>query len=256
MGTLNFKPAKSRRAFDEITSQVRDLVRRGELAAGDRLPSESKLADQFRVSRNTVREAMRMLQVAGLVELRPGASGGAFVARANPHRVAVNISDMLDLSDFSFTDLTEARAGVELTVVRLACERRDADDLAAMEQNIELVAELTREGRLDERALANVEFDNLLAAATKNPVLIAFMRSITAVSQEVVLRLGVTEGDVVLRSHRLVLKHVRAQDADAAAAEMQRHINRIHKHWVDGQYSLKATANRRSDGSDQSLRSD
>jgi GntR family transcriptional repressor for pyruvate dehydrogenase complex len=234
-----FRPAQPRRAFDEITSQVRDLVRRGELATGDRLPSERALAEQFQVSRNTVREAMRMLEVAGLVELRRGASGGAFIARANPHRVALDISDMIGLSVFSFTDLAEARLGVESVVVRLACERRDDDDLAAMEHNIELVALLTQEGKLQERAAANVEFDNLLAAAAKNPVLTAFMRSISAVSREVVNTLGVTEGDVVLRSHRLVLKHVRARNADAAVAELERHVNRIHKHWVDGEYSRK-----------------
>jgi GntR family transcriptional regulator, transcriptional repressor for pyruvate dehydrogenase complex len=237
-----FRPAQPRRAFDEITSQVRDLVRRGELTAGDRLPSERALAEQFLVSRNTVREAMRMLEVAGLVELRRGATGGAFIAQANPNRVAVNISDMIGLSVFSFTDLAEARLGVESVIVRLACERRDDDDLAAMTHNIELVAELTKEGKLQERGALNVEFDNLLAAAAKNPVLNAFMRSISAVSREVMSTLGVTKGDVVLRSHRLILKHVRARDADAAVAELQRHINRVHKHWVDGEDSLKMRA--------------
>ena len=237
-----FRPAQPRRAFDEITSQVRDLVRRGELTAGDRLPSERALAEQFLVSRNTVREAMRMLEVAGLIELRRGATGGAFIAQANPHRVAVNISDMIGLSVFSFTDLAEARLGVESVIVRLACQRRDDDDLAAMAHNLELVAKLTKEGKLQERAAANVEFDNLLATAAKNPVLTAFMRSISAVSREVVSTLGVTKGDVVLRSHRLILKHVRARDADAAVAELQRHINRVHKHWVDGEDSLKMRA--------------
>lgn len=215
------------------------MVRRGELTPGDRLPSERALADQFLVSRNTVREAMRMLEVAGLIELRRGASGGAFIAQADPRRVAVNISDMLDLSEFSFTDLAEARLGVESVVVRLACERRDADDLAALEANIAMAVQLTREGKLPERASVHVEFDSLLAMATKNPVLIAFMRSISAVSREVVNTLGVTQGDLVVRSHRAILKHVRAQNADAAVAELEKHVTRIHKHWVDGDYSRR-----------------
>ena len=241
MTTPKFTPAHPRRAFDEITSQIRELVQRGELSTGDRLPSERALAEQFAVSRNTVREAMRMLEVAGLVELRRGATGGAFIAHADPRRVAVNISDMLRLSDFSFTDLSEARDGVESFIVRLACERRDEADLSALEDNIALVANLTEAGRLSERASANVEFDNLLAAASKNPLLIAFMTSISAASREVVHMLGVTGGDVVLRSHRLVLTHVRSRDADAAVAEIQRHIRRMHKHWVDGRYGRAET---------------
>jgi GntR family transcriptional regulator, transcriptional repressor for pyruvate dehydrogenase complex len=237
--TPRFRPARPRRAFDEITSQVREMVRRGELSPGDRLPSERALAEQFLVSRNTVREAMRMLEVVGLVELRRGATGGAFIAQADPRRVAVNISDMLDLSAFSFTDLAEARLEVESSVIRLACERRDDDDLAALEANIALAVQLTAEGQFPERASVHVEFDNLLASAAKNPVLIAFMRSISTVSREVVNSLGVTQGDIVVRAHRAILKHVRSRDADAAVAELKKHVTRIHKHWVDGEYSRK-----------------
>jgi GntR family transcriptional regulator, transcriptional repressor for pyruvate dehydrogenase complex len=237
--TPRFRPARPRRAFDEITSQVREMVRRGELSPGDRLPSERALAEQFLVSRNTVREAMRMLEVVGLVELRRGATGGAFIAQADPRRVAVNISDMLDLSQFSFTDLAEARLEVESSVIRLACERRDDDDLAALEANIALAAALTAEGKFPERASVHVEFDNLLASAAKNPVLIAFVRSISTVSREVVSTLGVTQGDMVVRAHRAILKHVRSRDADAAVAELKKHVSRIHKHWVDGEYSRK-----------------
>jgi GntR family transcriptional repressor for pyruvate dehydrogenase complex len=240
--TPRFRPARPKRAFDEITSQVREMVRAGELSPGDRLPSERALAEQFDVSRNTVREAMRMLEVVGLIELRRGATGGAFIAQADPRRVAVNISDMLDLSEFSFSDLAEARLEVESSVIRLACERRDDDDLAALEANIALAVQLTAEGRLPERASVHVEFDNLLASAAKNPVLIAFVRSISAVSREVVSTLGVTQGDVVARSHRAILKHVRARNTDAAVAELSKHVARIHKHWVDGEHSRKRQA--------------
>ena len=236
-----FRPAKPRRAFDEITSQVRDMVRRGELNAGDRLPSERALAEQFVVSRNTVREAMRMLEVAGLVELRRGATGGAFIAHADPNLMAVTMTDMLGLSEFSFSDLSEARTGVESVVVRLACERMDDNDIAALEENLRLVAQLTAEGKLRERGAVNVEFDNLLADATKNPVLAAFMRSISAASREVFSTLGPTEGDIVLRSHRKVLKLLVAGNADGAVEEMNRHIKRMYKHWVDGDYALRAS---------------
>ena len=68
-----FRPVATRRAFEEITSQIRDQLARRALRTGDRLPAERQLAGQFRVSRNTLREALRSLENAGLLELKKSA---------------------------------------------------------------------------------------------------------------------------------------------------------------------------------------
>ncbi|MFC7493014.1 MULTISPECIES: FadR/GntR family transcriptional regulator [unclassified Nocardioides] len=236
MATPTFQPAKPRRAFDEIIAQVREMVRKGELVPGDRLPAERQLAEQFAVSRNTVREALRMLEISGLVQLRRGASGGAFIAEADPSKVASSMTDMLELNQFSLSDLTEARGWLESVVARIACERADEAMLARLDANVAEAAQLSDRGDWERKALVNVEFHNLLAEATGNPVMVAMMRGLMDVMAKIVLRLGPTEGDVVLRSRRRFMKHLHNRDAEAAVAEMYRHLERMHKLWVDGYY--------------------
>jgi GntR family transcriptional repressor for pyruvate dehydrogenase complex len=236
MATPMFQPAKPRRAYDEILAQIRERVSRGELVPGDRLPAERALAEQFAVSRNTVREALRMLEISGLIQLRRGAAGGAFIAQADSSKVASSMSDMLELSQFSLSDLTEARGWLEALIVRVACQRADAEALDALDANVEEVARLSEAGDWERKALVNVEFHNLLAEATGNPVMVAMMQGLMDVMTKIVLRLGPTEGDVVLQSRRRLMKHLRDRDVDAAVDEMHNHLQRMHKIWIDGYY--------------------
>ena len=81
-----YSPVQTRRAFEEVASQIREQLTKGALKPGDRLPSERELAEQFGLSRNTVREALRSLEMSGILEFRKGATGGAFCARATAKR--------------------------------------------------------------------------------------------------------------------------------------------------------------------------
>jgi len=236
MAAPMFKPARPRRAFDEIIDQIRDLVRSGELRPGDRLPAERMLAEQFAVSRNTVREALRMLEISGLIELRRGATGGAFIAQSDSGRVATTMSDMLELSVLSLSDLTEARVWLETIVVRVACERMTSEHLERLEANLAEVARLSDEHDWEKKAVANIQFHNLLAEATENPVMISIMQVIMQVMEKVVLTFGPTENDTVLRSRKRLMKHLRAGDADAAVAEMEKALKRLHKMWLSARY--------------------
>lgn len=236
MATPTFQPAKPRRAFDEIIAQVREMVRRGELKTGDRLPAERALAEQFAVSRNTVREALRMLEISGLIQLRRGATGGAFIAEADPSKVASSMSDMLELNQFSLSDLTEARGWLEGVIVRVACTRADDEMLDRLDANVEEASRLSDARDWERKAAVNVHFHTLLTEATGNPVLVAMMKGLMDVMLRIVLSVGPTEGDVVLRSRRTLMKHLRARDADAAVDEMYRHLQRMEKLWLDGYY--------------------
>ncbi|MEU3270881.1 FadR/GntR family transcriptional regulator [Saccharomonospora sp. NPDC006951] len=247
MATPAFQPARPRRAFDEIIAQVRGMVRSGELRPGDRLPAERALAEQFAVSRNTVREALRMLEISGLVQLRRGAAGGAFIAKADPGKVATTMTDMLELSQFSMTDLTEARTWLESLVVRVACERMTDEVMGKLTANVAEAAALSAAGDWERKAVVHVQFHNILAEATGNPVMVAMIDALMQVMRKIVLTLGPSEGDVVLRSQRKVIKHLKARDADAAVAEMERHLRRIHKMWLDADYKGSYSGSSTSD---------
>ena len=101
------------RISEIIVEQIRLLMRQGQLKPGDRLPPERDLCERFGVSRVTVREALRTLESSGLVEIRVGARGGAFVTVPSSDRVGVGLADLLTLSVISAADVTEVRMILE-----------------------------------------------------------------------------------------------------------------------------------------------
>src|SRR5579875_1255984 len=121
------------RISEIIVEQIRLLMRQGQLKPGDRLPPERDLCERFGVSRVTVREALRMLESSGLVEIRVGARGGAFVTAPSSDRVGEGLADLLSLSVISATDMTEIRMVLETGIVPLVCDRATSEDLADLE---------------------------------------------------------------------------------------------------------------------------
>jgi DNA-binding FadR family transcriptional regulator len=232
--TTMFRPARPRRAFDEIIEQIRALIESGELRPGDRLPSERALAEQFAVSRNTVREALRMLEISGLVVLKRGATGGAFIAHADTSTVTSSLTDALRLTDVSLADVTDATRRIATVVTRAACETITDDDIAAMETNLKEVARLTEAGEWERKAHVNLEFQRLLAQATGNPILVIMMDSLVNVLGAIIARVGPLQDDFTLRSRRRLLKRLRERDSDGAADEIERYLHRLHGLWLRG----------------------
>src|SRR5205814_9365915 len=93
--TASFTPVRQARASGEIVSQIERAIFDAALSPGDRLESERELAEQFGVSRITVRDALRVLEARGLIRVKVGAMGGAFVEEANTDRVAESISTLI-----------------------------------------------------------------------------------------------------------------------------------------------------------------
>ncbi|MDP9417187.1 MAG: FadR family transcriptional regulator [Actinomycetota bacterium] len=122
------------RISEVIVDQIRLLIRQGQLSAGDRLPSERELCERFGVSRVTVREALRVLEANGLVEIRVGARGGAFVTAPSSRLVGEGIADLINLATLTASEVTEARMVFELGIVPIVCERATDDDVAALHE--------------------------------------------------------------------------------------------------------------------------
>src|SRR5580692_5686040 len=118
---LMFRPIRTRRAFEEICERIREQLALGVLKPGDKLPAERELAQQLGVSRNVLREALRSLEMAGIVKLQKGVKGGAFIREGDTGRMNEVMRDMLSLGTISVSELSEARINVIDLVVRLAC---------------------------------------------------------------------------------------------------------------------------------------
>jgi DNA-binding FadR family transcriptional regulator len=228
-----FRPVRARRTFEEIAAQIRAQITAGVCKPGDKLPDAPVLAAQFKVGRSAVREAIRALEMAGVVSLRKGANGGAFIrAGGDPRVVAEGFNDMLRLGGITLDHVTEARLWAEEGVVRAACRRLTEDELAALERN---VAEATRcfaSGELQGKAALNMEFHTILARASGNPVMSAIVDALMDIVGQIVSRIGPERNDLTLQSRRRLLVHLRARDADAAAAEMADQIRGVHDRYL------------------------
>ena len=224
-----FKPVRAQRTFEEVVNQVRDQLAGGELVPGERLPSERELARQLNVSRSALREGLRTLEIAGIVELRKGRTGGAFITRGNPKVVSDSMADLLRLGDVSWTDLTEARIWIEEIIVRVACERATPEDHAALEENIRQAMELFEKGQLMKKTEVLIEFHNILARATGNPVLVMVTRMLTDTLRYFTRRLGSETTRAVFRSRRRFMKAFVARNVDAAVKEMERNLIKVHR---------------------------
>src|SRR5258706_14071427 len=117
--SAKFQAIRSTRAFEEIASQIRNELAEGRLKVGSRLPSERALAEQFGVSRNTLREALRSLEHAGLIQLQKGAVGGAIVQDRSSEAIGSGLVDMYHLGGIRPSDLTQARILYEAVIIRL-----------------------------------------------------------------------------------------------------------------------------------------
>jgi len=222
-----FTQIKMRRTFEDICQQIRSEVAAGRLKPGDRLPAERELAEQFGVSRTAVREALRSLEVAGVVACQRGVNGGAFIRRGDPGIITRAVQDMVLLGRITTESISEARILLTNDALRLACERASNVDFDAIEQNIDLLDELTRSGDLTRRSEHIVEFYNVVARATHNEVVVMLVNSLSQIVRQMLDRLGPEPRSDLVEVRRTILRHLRARDADAATGEMTRHLQRL-----------------------------
>ncbi len=254
--TASFTPIHTRRAFEEICQRIRDQLDAGLLKPGDKLPAERDLAAQLGVGRNALREALRSLEIAGIVRLQKGVKGGAFIREGNTGQMNQVMQDMLSLGSITVEELTETRLHIQDLVVRLACARATSADFDALDANIERTEAMTRAGRYLDRVECSREFYRLLVAATHNQVLTMMVHSLTEILMHfVTLRVaaGGKPQPRLTEKRRKFLAALRARDADRACRLMHTHLESVHRLLKENPNALpapaarpRATARRRS----------
>jgi DNA-binding FadR family transcriptional regulator len=229
---VKFRPIHTRRAFEEICERIREQLALGVLKPGDKLPPERDLAQQLGVSRNVLREALRTLEMAGVLRLQKGVKGGAFVQEGDTSRMNDVMRDMLSLGTISVRELSEARIHVIDLVVRLACANARQADFEALEANIERTELATAEGRLLDRVECSREFYKLLAMATRNKVIAMIVDSVTEIHMRFVYAKVASSGAATPRlaeKRRQFLSALRARDVLAAARLMRIHLESVQR---------------------------
>ena len=222
-----FEPVAVARASAAIADQIRSAIVSGQIRQGDRLPPERELAEQFGVSRVTVRDALRGLEAQGLIDVRVGARGGAFVTVPSGSVVGQTISDMMLMQALTPEDVAEARLVVELGTVTLACARATDEDLTRIRElcdrsERELAAKTyTRELSWD--------FHALLAHAAHNGAVEGLTQSFRGTLSMHPLRVREPRQrsfGTTVEEHRQILAAIERRDAEAARHVMADHLLR------------------------------
>ena len=224
--TLLLKPVDVPKASDVLARELRERILSGELAEGTALPAERELVKQTQMSRATVREALRILEVQNLVRVRAGRAGGAFVQRPTGKSMASSVSMLIRGQRIKLADLMETREALEPFCAELAARNRTDDDLAVLDRANDDIAD--PDADLPAFLQANLDWHVGVAVAGHNELLIGFM---TALSQAIYAG---TENPAFVddnvrtvtgRAHRSITAAIRSRDADAAGRRMRRHVH-------------------------------
>lgn len=222
---LNIQPVTRRALYQEVAESLRALILAGTPPRGEALPPERELAARFDVSRATVREALHVLQLWGLVEARRG--GGNYVSLPSLDHIVAPLASIIEHNRALQDELLDARFVFEPEVCWLAAQRRTAADLTAIEAIIVRQTERVARGEL--AVEEDSAFHLALAEATHNRVIPRLIQTINDLLLESRLR-SLRTPDRPRRSlegHLRILAALRAGDAEAARQAMRDHITAI-----------------------------
>jgi GntR family transcriptional regulator, transcriptional repressor for pyruvate dehydrogenase complex len=219
------EPIRRSRIYEHIVEQIQALISDGKLRPGDQLPPERALAETFKVSRTSVREALRALEMSGLVEGRQG--GGTFVKTPSAHDLVQPLASVLLAGKQQLADVLEVREVLEPGLACLAAERASDDQIAEMEAILERQAERVRRGETypDE----DTAFHHTIALAAGNPLVLRLVGVVMDLLHEV--RAGYLQGGGrptrSLADHHRILDAIKRRDGEAARQATLEHISQV-----------------------------
>ena len=228
-----FSGYQYRRASTDIAELIKKAILSDQFQAGDRLPPERDLAAQFQVGRMTIREALRTLETKGLIAIRKGSSGGAFVQPAPPDQIADIIVDNLELDGITREEIIESRLLLEKNIVGPIIENATPEDFKLVEENIDatkaLVSDFTPDG-VAEFTAKSIEFHHLLVKAAHIAPLVVFhsvlakwvLRSIYSF-----LQYSEEERHWSNNSHEMILKAIRSGNVSKSQKLIEAHILKV-----------------------------
>ncbi len=244
-----FEQVRPKKAALEIIGQIRQAILSGQLSPGDRLPSEKELIARFGVSKNTMREALRVLEVMGFLTIRQGPGGGAEVMAVDMRTTQDSIANFLHFQNTSITDLSEVRHLVEPYLAGLAAGRLRQGEIDRLEQLNQSCREALARGESIVGGKDEVDFHRTLAHVSENPVLILVTDLVNSLLTDSKRHLqpGLDFSRRVLAAHERILAALKAKDAFAAAQEMRRHVDEVAEELLDlRQKTGQASTSRRA----------
>ena len=221
---VGFSSLRTPRLSDQVVEQIQAAIFARQWKPGDKLPPEKELAEQFGTSRATIREAIRVLELAGLLKTRPGFNGGPFVVEPTYQLIGNNLRSLLHMNKFDLSELFDVRLVIEPRAAELAAIHASDDDLQALAENLCDEDELVRSGQ--EASTRHTRFHFLLARASGSNLLAILISAIL----DLMTTFDASHPTTVATSARMVGDHrglldaLRAREPGRARTLMQQHL--------------------------------
>lgn len=223
--SVRIEPIRKTRVAEEIADRIRVLILDGTFPAGQPLPAERALAEWFGVSRGSIRDAFRTLEIIGLLVTRHGQ--GTFPQKLDVDRLVAPLASVLSYHYELQDELLDVRLMFEPAVARVAATRVTDEDLADLEHILDAQRKKLKTGR---SAIVEVTaFHHVLARATRNRVVVSIMATLNDLlveSRKLRLKQKGRPGRSIL-GHEAVVAALRQRDAGAAAEAMREHLDQI-----------------------------
>lgn len=234
MAEKMFQQIPTNKVYTQIINQIKDSINEGQLKKGDRLPSERIMSEQLGVSRATVREAIRSLEIMGLVECIQGE--GNFITNNLENTLVEPISMMFILSQGKINEINELRRGLELEAMKVATNKISDSSIRKLEELCRII-ETSKEESV--RAEADREFHYEIAKASENILIINILNAasvlIGELIQDIYLKMMVNEENVqqINLQHRAILNAIKNKDSGEAVSNMLKHMDFINR-FIEG----------------------
>ncbi|MBI3361748.1 MAG: FadR family transcriptional regulator [Chloroflexi bacterium] len=222
-----YNPVQSERLYEQIVGQIEQQILTGLLKVGDRLPPERELAEQFRVSRTAVREAVKTLREKGLIEVQPGR--GTFVTDGMTRAATQSLGRLMRLGSMdSFQDLVELRSIIEPEMAALAATRITSGHMAALQQAVATMDAALHD--MNAYLAADDEYHQIIAQATQNKLVCSLLDPIVGHLHEQRKKIFVTGlggPEHAQFHHKRILEALARRDPEAARQAMKDHLKQV-----------------------------
>lgn len=220
-----FEPLDRVSVASHVIAQIQAAMRRGELRRGDRLPTEIELADQFRVSRTSIREALKVLEIMGLLDVKRGA--GTFIATEPRMPTLDPLLFLLLLEDGSRDDLVEVRFLVEVGFTQLAQSRMDHETIQRLEQNVLELEAAVATGEVT--AEHDLSFHEIILEATRNPFVIQIGQTVLELFRDSIGQGVRTFPHRAIDHHKAIIRALR----DGTNTDVEEAVRDSYAYWKD-----------------------
>lgn len=177
---MNYKKIKPKKIYEEVSEEIYEMIRSGQLKPGDKLDSVQQLAENFQVGRSAIREALTSLRAIGLVEMKQGE--GTFVKEFEMDQITFPLSTAILMNKDDIDQLLEVRKIIESGTAAAAAKRCTELDLSKMETALNAMLEAKGNEELGEKA--DLQFHMAIAEASQNPLLMRLMNSVSGLMGE------------------------------------------------------------------------